>query len=192
MSDLSVAVLGPQASRAAQWVHAVLGDAVEWLSPFSAPGYTPPAIRRAHDYAQIVRIRPDHLLLFGELAISTFLPHTIPEIRGRWFRAHIPNLDYRPWAMATYHPQYVLQHRELESQVLDDLITFKDLPPYIYYPCIKCGGCVGTQISEEGIAWCGNHWDRGMVKMSDRTIADIRRISRQRKKANRGLQGSML
>lgn len=170
-----IVVCGPRDGLAGRWVNALVDEPVEWLKPDDP----------------FVRIIPSRLLLFGNLAVMRFTRHSVNEIRGRWFRAG------ESWAMATWHPWQVLQNRSLEIDVIEDLRLFVDLPPYIFYPCLRCGGTSDSHIDEEGISWCGNHWEErvrtvGGQEMTGQTLSELRRQSRVRKKQNKLAQIPLL
>jgi hypothetical protein len=121
--------------------------------------------------AQLRLIEPSFLLLFGGVAVSAWVQgYRVGEIRGRWVKCPISGLDVDTWGLVTWHPAAVLRNQALLIDVLDDLRVFHEsveggsetrppIPPYVYRPCVKCGSCVGTHITDEGIAWCQKHWE---------------------------------
>lgn len=66
--------------------------------------------------------------------------------------------------MVTWHPAAVLRNRSLIVDVIDDLRTFQEslgsngIPPYVSYPCVKCGSHLEPHITDEGLSWCSKHW----------------------------------
>lgn len=160
--------VGVSGRLARSWVEPRFGD-VAWLNAVSCfPNRTPTKNEvdacRVNLMSQLEVIRPKLALLFGGIAVSVWLDHRIGEVRGRWFRIGLRDPSVVVWCIATWHPAAVLRNRSLEVEVLDDLRTFREsigenaIPPYVYQPCIKCGSCVGTHVTKEGIAWCEKHW----------------------------------
>ena len=160
--------VGPSGRLARSWIEPRFGD-VPWLNAVSCfPNRTPTKSEieacRGNLIAQLEVIQPRLVLLFGGIAVSSFVDHRIGEIRGRWIRIGHGWSSMLVYGMATWHPAAVLRNKNLLVEVLDDLRVFREsvgdgaIPPYVYQPCIKCGSLVDTHVTEQGIAWCGKHW----------------------------------
>ena len=163
--------VGPSGDVARSIVEPRLGS-VPWLNVVSCwPHRTPTAseVVACSDnlHAQLRLIEPKFLLLFGGVAASAFVDgYRVGELRGRWFRTPVRGFDKQVFGLLTWHPAAVLRNRSLLVEVLDDLRVFREtaatdgssIPPYVYYPCVKCGSVVGTHVTDEGIAWCQKHW----------------------------------
>lgn len=161
--------VGPSGQLARSIVEPRLG-LVPWLNVVSCyPGRTPTSreVEACKDnlFAQLRLIEPKFLLLFGGVAAGAFVDgYRVGELRGRWFRTPVPRLDREVWGLVTWHPAAVLRNPSLKLDVLDDLRTFREslgsdgIPPYVAYPCVKCGSTVGSHITDEGLSWCSKHW----------------------------------
>lgn len=165
--------IGPSGQLAKSWVEPRLGS-VPWLNVVSCwPNRTPTKAEvdacRDNLWAQLSLIDPKLILLFGGVAAGAFVDgYRVGELRGRWFKVSTNGqevLDKDIWCMVTWHPAAVLRNGALLVDVLDDLRTFREgaveggIPPYRSYPCVKCGSCVETQFTDEGIGWCLKHWE---------------------------------
>jgi DNA polymerase len=162
--------VGPSGELARSIVEPRLGQ-VPWLNVVSCwPNRTPTAAEveacKGNLHAQLRLIEPRLLLLFGGVAASAWVSDLrVGELRGRWFKTDIMGLDRTIYGMVTWHPAAVLRNRNLLVDVLDDLRTFREsvgtdgIPPYVYYPCVKCGSCVDPHVTDEGLSWCRKHWD---------------------------------
>ena len=164
--------VGPSGELARGIIEPRLG-LVPWLNVVCCfPNRTPTAKEvgacRRNLTAQLSLIQPKFVLLFGGIAASAFVDgYRVGELRGRWFHVdgngHI-GVDRPIWCMVTWHPAAVLRNRSLIVDVLDDVNVFREslgsdgIPPYVSWPCVKCGSCVDSHASDEGIAWCGKHW----------------------------------
>lgn len=161
--------VGPSGELARQIVEPRLGQ-VPWLNVVSCwPNRTPTAAEvaacRDNLMAQLRLIEPRLLLIFGGVAASAWVDgYRVGELRGRWFKTDIMGLDRTIWGMVTWHPAAVLRNRSLLVEVLDDLRVFREsvgsdgIPPYVSYPCVKCGSVVGSHVTDEGLSWCSKHW----------------------------------
>src|SRR5215510_3571035 len=161
--------VGPSGELARSLVEPRLGQ-VPWLNVVSCfPNRTPTKVEvdacNGNLHSQLALIRPSRLLLFGGVAAGAFVDgYRVGELRGRWFRTPVRGVDEQVFGMVTWHPAAVLRNRSLLVDVLDDLRTFREsvgtdgIPPYVSYPCVKCGSVVDPHVTDEGLSWCGKHW----------------------------------
>lgn len=133
--------------------------------------------------AQFQAIRPEYVLVLGGVALSVFWNLRIGVLRGKWWKATVEGLDYRPWFLATWHPAAILRNRTLDAEARGDVMRFSvvskaGLQPKLPFLCVECGQIMavlrdntGRDVSDvvgEGsdgaLAWCQKHDDFRMGK----------------------------
>jgi uracil-DNA glycosylase family 4 len=96
--------------------------------------------------AQLEAIQPSYILVFGGIAVSALLAHTVRmgDVRGSWWRPSRIVLPTEAWCLATWHPAAVLRNDSLKTTMEQDLLYARllireEMTPEPSLYCLKCG-----------------------------------------------------
>ena len=106
----------------------LLTNVIPWRPPGSRPASeVEVAACLPFLHRHIFLLRPHQLLLLGNLPVKALTGNAqgIGRLHGRWLQAAVPGLDQPLPALATFHPEYLLQTRSARRAAWSDLLTLR-------------------------------------------------------------------